>query len=160
MQKLTVGIIIYSGTGKTLALAEQLKSNLDEQFDVVIDQITVKEPKPFQSPEVTFSHAPDITAYDVLVFGAPVWAFQLTHVMKKYLHQLPNIEGKPVGFYVMQGLPFHCLGGNRAMRTMVKLTQGLQHYECAGIVSEKGRKHNQKFNKVITNLTDFVTKSA
>lgn len=54
--------------------------------------------------------APDPEHDGALIFGAPVWAFSLSSVMKDYLQPFPSVNGKKAGCFVTQQLSHAWLG--------------------------------------------------
>ncbi len=151
-----IAIVIYSNTGKTEAVAKRVQASLSSSHDITIEKIIIKDEKPFETSKISFDYVPDLEKYDALIFGAPVWAFRLTHVMKQFFERNPKLEDKPVAVYAMQGLPWAIFGGNRAIRTFKKYCKNAESCISAGIVSEKGHKKEVKFNRVVSNLIDFV----
>jgi hypothetical protein len=115
---MNIGIIIYSQTGNTLAVAEKMKETLVAAGHTAeIRQITVVKQERADAP-VQLQDIPAVEGFDALIFGAPVQAFSLCRAMKLYLKQLPSIRGVPVACYVLQGLPKNWMGGNGAYRTI------------------------------------------
>ena len=118
---MNIGVIVYSQTGNTLAVAERMKETLIAAGHTAeIEQITVESAGGSDAP-VKLTNAPDPAKYDAVIFGAPVQAFSLCRQMTAYLKQMPVIKGKPVGSFLTQGLPKKWMGGNRACRSLRKL---------------------------------------
>lgn len=132
-----IGIIIHSHTGNTLSVAKKLKEKLTASGHTVnLEQVTAVNGDPKEARNVVLKDIPDTKTYDVLIFGAPVWAFSLSPIMKLYLSQVPSLQGKKIGCFVTQQLRFKLLGGNNAINTMKKACQskGGSVYET-GIVN-------------------------
>ena len=118
---MNIGIIIYSQTGNTLAVAEKMKETcIAAGHTAEIGRITVEKPDKVDETSV-LADIPSVAGYDALIFGAPVQAFSLCAPMVKYLKQLPDIRGVPTGCFVTQGLPKNWMGGNRTHKTMRRL---------------------------------------
>jgi flavodoxin len=79
-----IGILVYSGTGNTLSVAEKLKEKLiTNGHNVEFKRIeTAGEYNP-QRPmdKVEFKEIYKIDKYDAIVFASPVQAFALSPVM-------------------------------------------------------------------------------
>ena len=117
---MNIGLIVYSQTGNTLAVAQRIQETLIAAGHTAdIEQITA-ETASGDAP-VKLTSAPDPAKYDAVILGAPVQAFSLCRQMTAYLKQMPSIKGMPVGCYLTQGLPKKWMGGNRACRSMRKL---------------------------------------
>lgn len=117
-----VGIIVHSHTGNTLSVAEKIREELIKSGHTVnLEQVKAVDENPNSSKPVELEVIPDTTGYDALIFGAPVRAFSLSPVMKKYLSQVNSLEGKKVCCFVTQGFPKPWMGGNHSVKQMVKL---------------------------------------
>lgn len=112
-----IGIIVHSHTGNTLSVAERIRSELVEKgYDVELKRVSAENEDPKAKGPLQLQSAPDAKEFEVLLFGAPVWAFSLSTVMKAYLTQLPSLKGKKVGCFVTHMFPFAWMGGNSAMK--------------------------------------------
>jgi flavodoxin len=117
VDKMKVGIIVYSYTGHTLSVANKLKEAIkDKGHEVIIELIEPMNNNPGPSSQVILKTSPDISGYDFIVFGSPVQAFTLAGVMKKYLLNLPHFEGKSAYCFVTRQLKRKWLGGSRAIK--------------------------------------------
>jgi len=117
-----VGIIIHSHTGYTLRVAEGIKAKLIEKgHEANIERVVSMEESPSKAKDAELKEIPSVKAYDRIILGAPVWAFSLSFVMKKYLNQLESLEGKEVFGFVTKQLPTCFLGGKQAINQMKKL---------------------------------------
>lgn len=116
---MNVGIIIHSHTGNTLSVAERIRDGLvNAGHTASLEQVKAVNGDPNSQGKVELSIIPDTSQYDVLIFGAPVWAFSLSTVMNEYLMQLNSLEGKKVYCFVTHKLPFACMGGNHSVKQM------------------------------------------
>lgn len=119
-----IGIIVYSQTEHTYLVAEKLQEKLIELGNMVkIENVMPAGDVHPGKKDITFETQPSIDAYDALIFGSPVHAFNLAPAMKAYLEQIPSLQDKKVACYVTKGLPFHRTGGNQAISQMKKLCQ-------------------------------------
>jgi NAD(P)H dehydrogenase (quinone) len=110
-----IGIIVYSQTGNTFAVAEKLKEKLAAAGNAVnIERLTTMGGETDPS-KAKLAKLPDLTSYDALVFAAPVQAFSLSRVMAGYLKQLPALNNRKVAVFVTKGLAFNFTGGNKAI---------------------------------------------
>lgn len=149
-----IGIIVYSQTGNTASVAQKLKEELEgaghaAQLETVT---TVGEVKP-GAKEIELKAAPQVDAYDALVFAAPVHAFSLAPAMKAYLQQLPALAGRKVACFVTKQLPFNWTGGNGAIAKMKKLCQEKGATLCGeAIVTWAGGKREQSIAAAMEKL--------
>ena len=120
---MNIGMVVYSATGNTKRVANQLKSMLEEKGDSVdyLEIKTLGDPK--QSPEIRFEKYFDLKDYDLLVFGSFIEAFSLNRCMISYLKSMDGYPGKKAAMLFTQFFPKKWLGGNKALRQMKKLLE-------------------------------------
>src|SRR5512136_2135437 len=111
-----VCIIYHSETGNTRHVAQHLAtSHRAERLVEVIDKTGYNRLTGFVSRcskarrEKTTPISPaviDVTPYDLIVMGSPVWAFKPTPVIHAAINALKGHTGKPVvGFFTHGGMP-------------------------------------------------------
>ena len=104
-----IGIVIYSETGHTLAVAKKLKETLAASgHKVTLERVEAVGPVSPAATHVTLKTRPETEPYDVLVFGTGVRGGQPAPPMASYLEQLPSLQGKQVaclatGFFPVAG---------------------------------------------------------
>ena len=119
---MNIGIIIYSQTGHTLTVAQEIQKKIEAVgHSAKIDQVTIVGDAGPGARDVQFSNVPAVDDYDAVIFGSPVQAFSLAAPTAAYLNQIPSLQDKRVACFVTKQLPFHWTGGNRAIRTMKNL---------------------------------------
>ncbi len=113
-----IGILLYSQTGNTLAVAEKIRETCVAAGHIAeIRQITVEGREKADAP-VVLKDIPGTDGCDVIVFGSPVQAFSLCQPMALYVKQMKSLKGIPVGCFFTQGLPKAWMGGNRACKQL------------------------------------------
>lgn len=151
---MNIGIIVYSQTGNTYAVASRLKDKLTTAgHTVALERLqTEGEVKP-GAKEVVFKELPDISGYEAVVFGSPVQAFSLSLAMKSYLEQVQGVNGKRVAFLVTQHFPYPWMGGNRAIRQFMSSSGVRGAVLCGtGIVNWSRRGRVQQIEQVVESL--------
>ncbi|SEW18430.1 flavodoxin family protein [[Clostridium] fimetarium] len=152
---MNIGIIVHSHTGNTLSVAEKIKEKfIAEGHLVTLEQVIAVNEDPGAAANVELKTIPDITGYDMIIFGAPVRAFSLSPVMLLYLNQLSSLQGKKISCFVTQQLPFTWLGGNRSIKQMKKAVIAKK-----GTVNETGVVNWSSKNREDL-ITDFINKLA
>lgn len=154
---LNIGIIVYSKTGNTFSVAQRIQDKLKSAgHSVTIERVTAMNDDPKDKGEVQLKERPDITPYDALVFGTPVWAFSLPSVMQLYLSQLTGLNGKKTGYYATQQFPYAWMGGNRTLRQMKKIceSKSANSFET-GVINWS----NKEREKQISNLAETIAKT-
>ena len=119
-----IGIIVHSQTGHTYEVAQKIEENLlVAGHTVEIEQIRLAGGQQTPNKNSKIENPPDATAFDAVIFGAPVQAFALSKVMQMYLEQIPSLQDKKIALFVTKGLPFNWTGGSRAIGQMKKICQ-------------------------------------
>jgi flavodoxin len=115
MCEMKICIIYHSETGNTRHVAQHIASAFDAQLIEICDtasyfQLTrfLVRCKMARSEEKT-TIAPasvDVSEYDLVIFGSPVWAFKPTPVIHAAINGLKGCMGKPaVAFSTHGGRP-------------------------------------------------------
>jgi len=118
------GIIVFSQTGNTLAVAQRIQEAIAApDNEVSILKVTAQNEQEADVSKIQLSGNPETSGFDVLIFGSPVHGFSLAPVMMAYLNQNSALSGKKVACYVTQGLPKAWMGGKRALRQMVDICE-------------------------------------
>lgn len=149
-----IGIIVYSQTGNTLSVAQNLREKLlTAGHSVNLEPIKTTGDGQTDMNKIQFETLPNISQYDVVIFGAPVQAFSLSLVMRSYLSQISSMEGKKFACLVTQFFPYAWLGGNRAISQMKKLCELKGGKICGtGIVNWSSKEREKKINDAISNI--------
>lgn len=150
-----IGIIVHSHTGNTLSVAQKIKESLTwAGHPVNIEQVTTVNEDPKEVKNIELKDIPDTSKYDLIIFGAPVWAFSLSPIMKLYLSQISSLQGKKIGCYVTQQLRFKFMGGSGAIGQMKKACQskGGSIYET-GIISWSNKQRDARIDELVQKLS-------
>jgi len=156
---MNIGIIIFSHTGNTNSVALKLKDKLSAAgHSVNIERITVGGEYRPGSKNFQFKIKPKVDIYDALIFGAPVWAFSLSTVMKSYLMQIESLKNKKVACLVTEFFPFKWMGGNRAVAEMKKICESKGAVLCgSGVVNWAGvNRRKKRINHVVEKLSRIL----
>jgi flavodoxin len=103
-----IGIIVYSQTGHTLAVAEKLREALSAAgHRVDLERLETAGPLVLGATDAPLKNKPQIHGYDALVLGTGVRGGLPAPPMASYLEQLPSLEGMQVaclatGFFPAQ----------------------------------------------------------
>jgi multimeric flavodoxin WrbA len=98
---MNIGIVVYSQTGHTLAVAKELEEALSAAGHTVkLERVEAAGPVGPAETGVRLKTKPDIAPYDAVVFGSPVIGGALPPAMSSYMAQLPSLRGKKVACLV------------------------------------------------------------
>jgi len=153
---MNIGIILHSHTGHTLSVAQGLKEAFETLgHSVNIERVSAVNEDPQAAVKAVLKTIPEISGYDLLVFGAMVRGFSLSPVMNLYLTNLPSLEAKRVGLFVTEQLPKPWMGGNRAIKQMRQAceTKKAVIYKT-GVINWSNKQRQQQ----IVNLIEAFTK--
>lgn len=153
-----VGIIVYSETGNTLGVAEEISKELKKRkISVEIERIELEDKKlPRRDPFVITS-SPDISKYDVIILGSLVEAFNLSPVMVNYLNDVDTFEGKDVYCFVTHFFPVPFLGGKTSInkfKRMINCKNG--EVVFTGIVDWKNKKRETQIQTIVQSFADLI----
>ncbi len=112
-------LVIHSHTGNTYSVAQKIKDKLEAGgHSTTIERLVPVDAKQTKVSQIQLKNLPDISGYDVIIFGGPVNGFSLSSVMVVYLSQVASLQGKKVAGFVTQYFPYPWMGGNRAIGQM------------------------------------------
>src|SRR5690554_3228165 len=151
-----IGIIVYSQTGNTLSVAKRLAESLTAKGHTVniarVESVSEKNPPTTASD---LKSAPDVGAYDVVIFASPVHAFTLAPAMKVYLENISSLAGKEVYCFVTQHLKWAWLGGNRAVRIITAACKAKgAGVTKSGIVHWSSQERDEQIGRLVDRLSD------
>jgi len=117
-----IGLVIYSQTGNTMSVAKEIQNKLTENgHEAVIEKIEAVGAESNARESFAFTSIPKPLGYDKLILAAPVQAFSLNGVMKKYLKEYFKTDAQTFGCLVTQHFKFSWMGGNNAVRAITSL---------------------------------------
>lgn len=150
-----IGIVVHSKTGNTLLVAQKIKQEfLNAGHTVNLEQVMAVDEEAAAQGKVQLKNIPDISGYDVVVFGAPVHAFSLSRVMKEYLSKTASLSGKKIGCFVTQQLAYAWMGGNHAIGQMKKACESKgTSVSVTGIVNWSRKQRETQMSEVVKKLT-------
>jgi multimeric flavodoxin WrbA len=113
-----IGILVYSFSGHTLAVAQALQAALAEAGHTVgLVQIEPALPVQLGQTRVPLRTTPSIFGYDALLFGTCVRGGAMAAPMAGFLAQMASLDGLPVACLVTGFFPPN-LGRNQTLAQM------------------------------------------
>jgi flavodoxin len=124
-----IGIVVHTNSGHTLAFARAIRDKIlsrDGNCGAHGVEILGLRVIGSVSPVVTFTgnkfeikSPPKLDEFDAVLAGGPVWMFNASPVIMKYLiEDAQKLKGKKALSFVTMGSPFKFMGGERAIRKM------------------------------------------
>ncbi len=157
-------IIYHSETGNTRHVAQHLASACsDARLIEVYDRADYMPLTRFMSrckkargEEMTpiEPSSTDVSGYDLIVMGSPVWAFKPTPVIHAAIHALNGCEGKPViGFFCHGGMP------GSSEETFTKWCEGRRMQVRGTMTIHMKEIENEKKTKEILTMVSAATRT-
>lgn len=146
-----VGIIVHSRTGNTLCVAQRLQDKLTAAgHSVSIQRVCAANDEESDVRKIRLTESPDVSVYDVTIYGAPVRGFALSPVMQAYMFGIGSLGGKKTACFMTQAFPYPWMGGTRALKQMLEICQskGAALYG-SGIVNWSNAAKREKLIKAV-----------
>lgn len=136
-------------------MAQKLEQALrDRGHAVSIARVEPVQEDPRAPSPVQLKSAPDVSAYDAVIFASPVQRFSLAPAMKLYLSKLPSLAGKKVTCFVTQHLKKQWMGGNRGVGQIKSACKGKgAHIAASGIVNWSGETRERQIDAIVSRLS-------
>lgn len=106
-----IALVVYSETGHTYQVAEQLFQSMRKKHPIALLRITTSSTQPSELLRFT-----NLTAYDHIIFAFPVQGFTLPDALNEYFHCLSIAASTKVILFTTQFFPWKFLGGNQTHR--------------------------------------------
>ncbi len=118
-----IGIIYHSLSGQTKKLANLMQTELTRnghEISLVELQTDVPQKGGSIRQQLNFqvTNLPDLSQFDALCVGGPVWAFGPSTVTFKAIQQMTDLKGKKVLPFCTMGFPLKGMGGNGCIKHM------------------------------------------
>ena len=153
---MNIGIIVYSQSGHTLKVAQKLTAALSKAgHQARLERLEASGPtKPTaEMSHIRLTNAPQVGSYDALAFGSPVWGSLLPPAMKKYLQQLPALDGKKAACFDTHFFP-PALGGHKILAEMKEICESKGATVCGtGGVQWFSLKRKKQIEQVVERLS-------
>lgn len=152
---MNIGIIIHSQTGNTLSVAQKLQTRLAAAGHAVnIERIIPDDEKQMDVKKVNLEKIPDVTAYDALVVGGPVHAFNITPALAVFLNKVPSLKDKKVAVLVTHQFPFAGLGGTQTAAKIRNLCKAKNAVVCGeGVVNWGSKKREKTIEEIVSRFS-------
>ena len=119
-----IGIIVHSFTGNTDSVARKFQEKLQQAGHTAeVERLAIKGGEQTNNLQFVLENPPAVSAYDALIFGAPVRGFSISPVISAYLNQLDSLKDKKVACFVTKQLNSNWTGGKRAIAGMKTICQ-------------------------------------
>jgi NAD(P)H dehydrogenase (quinone) len=130
-----VGIFVHSQSGHSSAIGMAITGKLREKGHEVDIQLIIPagRVRPRMKHVELRDDVPDMSPYDAVVFGGPIWAFTASPVIKSFIKEIPKLKGKKALCFSTSGFPTAISGAKGCMK---KLNGLLEEIEATVIEGE------------------------
>ena len=149
---MNIGIIVYSKTGNTLHVADEIRMSLVKAgFQAEVLRFSAETEHGKTSTQIRLSALPDPNRFDAVIFGAPVQAFSLDPAMSSNLRQIDTLKHVPTLCFITQHFKKSWLGGNRAMKQLLaQLREKRVMAHAIGIVHWSSGEREAQIDRIAT----------
>jgi flavodoxin len=120
-----IGIFIHSQSGHSSTFGMAVTRKLREKGHEV--DIGLMKPAgrvhPRQKRVEFHDDSPDMSSYDAVVFGGPVWAFTASPVVVSFIKEIPDLKGKKALCFTTSGFPTAISGAKGGLKTLSTLLE-------------------------------------
>ncbi len=137
-----IAIIYHSLTGNTQRMAKLIESKLVKagheviatqlQTDIPLKTGTIRQPMTFN-----ITNLPDVSSFDAVIAGGPVWGFGPSPVIYKALTNMKGLKGKKLLPFITMGFPFAGFGGKASITHMSNAAKSNGAIVLNGIIIPK-----------------------
>jgi NAD(P)H dehydrogenase (quinone) len=130
-----IGIFVHSQSGHSSAIGMAITGKLREKGHEVDIQLILPagRVRPRMKHVELRDDVPDMSSYDAIVFGGPIWGFTASPVVTAFIKEIPKLKGKKTLCYSTSGFPTAISGAKRSLN---KLNSLLEEIEATVIEGE------------------------
>jgi menaquinone-dependent protoporphyrinogen IX oxidase len=149
-----IAIIVYSYTGNTFLVSQNLANKLQElHFDVSIQRIETEQNEEMDFRKVVLNNHLELSQFDTFIFASPIRGFALSAPFKKFLMDDFQETNKQVYGFVTQFLPFQWCGPNQAMKYMKTSLEKLHcEFTFMGPIKWKNKNREQQIDQLVQDI--------
>lgn len=153
-----IGIFVHSKSGNTYSVAEKLKDRLVGSGHFVelekLEPVGGENVNTVDISQINFASKPDVSAYEIVIFCAPVRGFSISPVLAAYIAKIDTLKGKKVDLFVTQYFPFPSMGGKQAISQMRSKCEAKGAViGSTGIINWKSGKRNKMIEEVVNRFS-------
>lgn len=118
-----IGLLVYSYTGNTLSVAQQIQTGLEKSgHTVTLERLGADNEDP-SATVFNLTRVPDPKQYEALILATPVRGFRIAPIMQATLERMAAFENRKVACVVTHFFPYPFLGGTQVIQAMHRLIE-------------------------------------
>jgi NAD(P)H dehydrogenase (quinone) len=123
-----IGIFVHSQSGHTSAMGMAItKAFRDKGHEVDIQLVMpAGRAHPRMKRVELRDEIPDLSSYDAVLFGGPVWAFTASPVIRSFIKEIPSLKGKKALCFSTSGFPTAISGAQGGLKTLSVLLEEIE----------------------------------
>jgi flavodoxin len=155
------GIFVHSQSGHSSALGLAITQKLRErghEVDIQLIQPAGRVRPRMKRVELK-EDVPDMSAYDAVLFGGPIWAFSPSPVVCAFINGIPGLKGKKALCFTTSGFPTPLSGAKGALNKIAGRLDDLDATVLEGETFFWGLWcDKKKMQKAVERICDRMTK--
>ncbi len=161
---MNIGLIVYSKSGNTRQIAEKIKINIEEQnHEVELMNINPEKQPGFfkagysairQKTLPITNDSLDVSSYDIVFIGTPVWAGKPAPFIKTMLEKTIGLDGEKTAVFIT------CGGGEKPGSDVIELMKSYAQQKGAAVMDDSLIVHMSRkgeIKKEIPSVESFVS---
>jgi flavodoxin len=141
-----LGIFVHSQSGHTSEMGMAITKKLREKGHEV--DIELMKPTGRVHPRMKHvefrEESPDMSPYDAVIFGGPIWAFTASPVVISFIKEIPSLKGKKTLCFSTSGFPTAISGAPGGLKKLGALLEELGATVLEGEAFFWGLLHDNK----------------
>jgi NAD(P)H dehydrogenase (quinone) len=122
---MNIGIFVHSQSGHSSSMGMEVTKKLREKGHEV--DISLMKPMGRIRPRMRHvefrDEVPDMSPYDAVIFGGPVWAFTASPVVGSFIKEIPSLKGKKALCFSTSGFPTAVSGAQGGLKKLAGMLE-------------------------------------
>ena len=117
---MNIGIFVHSQSGHSSAMGMAITKKLRENghsVDIQLIQTSGRVHPRMKHVELR-NEVPDLSAYEAIIVGGPIWAFTASPVVSAFIKEIPGLKGKKALCFTTSDFPTAVSGAKGALKKL------------------------------------------
>ncbi len=117
---MNIGIFVHSQSGHSSAMGMAITKKLREKGHSVDIQLiqTSGRVRPRMKRVPLRDEVPDLSPYDAIILGGPIWGFTASPVVMAFIKDIPSLKGKKALCFTTSGFPTAISGAKGGLKKL------------------------------------------
>ena len=109
-----VGVVVYSETGHTIKVIEQVVAKLEAKHQVMVYRLS------YDKSNNVVNGVPCINGYERVIIATPVQGFSPSVAIMEAINRIEDFKGRPVDILITQHFKYRWMGGKSTISALKK----------------------------------------